>query len=63
MILVEIALARAAAGLEVDMMSILKEIRDQRAQMVQTVDQYKFCFEATISALNEQLHAPHLTNA
>jgi protein tyrosine phosphatase len=55
LILVEIALARVAAGLKPNIGDILNEVREQRPSMVQTIEQYKFCFEAVIAAMQQKV--------
>jgi len=56
LILVEIALARLSAGLKPNLGETLKEIREQRPAMVQTVEQYKFAYEAVIAAMQIKVH-------
>jgi len=55
LILIEVALARLSQGLPVDLSAILKELRNQRVAMVQTLDQYRFCYETVIAVLQQQV--------
>jgi protein tyrosine phosphatase len=55
LIMVESALARLENDLPIVFASTLNEIREQRAGMVQTVDQYKFCSETLIATIKQQI--------
>ena len=48
---VEIGLARLEAGELVDVKTIMEELREQRYGLIQTADQYKFCYLALIKAM------------
>jgi protein tyrosine phosphatase len=58
--MVEVALARIAAGYDPNLVDVLKEMRHQRPSMVQTLDQYKFTYEAVMYAMQNQLSDTHL---
>ena len=51
-ITVQSALALHEAGYEVDLMRIATTIRKQRDGMIQTADQFKFCYQAVADALS-----------
>jgi tyrosine-protein phosphatase non-receptor type 14/21 len=51
LIVIEVCLNRVSDGQLPDVHSVLKQCRDQRPAMVQTLDQYKFCYTAILDAL------------
>jgi len=51
LIMIELCLAKLEHGLLPDLGAMLSELREQRPSLVQTVDQYRFCYQALLQAL------------
>ncbi len=51
MVLVELVLAKVESGEVPDIKGVLTQLREQRVSMVQTLDQYRFCYETVLYAL------------
>lgn len=52
-IAIDVALAHIERGLKFDLFEIVQELRRQRQGMIQTRDQYSFCYTACVEALLE----------
>ena len=48
---VEIGLAKLEAGESVDMKQLLEELREQRYGLIQTAEQYRFCYLTLVKAM------------
>ncbi len=57
LIMIETALARLENNLPINFVSTLTELRNQRASMVQTADQFKFCYETLIALIKKQIQS------
>ena len=57
LMLVEAGLLRAKSGNAVDLVGLLRDVRAQRPGMVQTEDQFKFCFDAVLHMVRSLVEA------
>lgn len=52
LVMIELCLAKLERGLKPNLKEMLAELREQRPSLIQTADQYRFCYQALIQALS-----------